>query len=438
MSASPVHAADSRAGWPAPTADGPLDSVVTLPGSKSLTNRLLVLAALSESPTRITAPLQARDTALMAAALGALGVEITGDREDWIVTPAALHGAEIDCGLAGTVMRFVPPIAGLAMGTSTFDGDPKARTRPMGPLIRGLRQAGIEVRDDDRAALPFEVVGRGAAPGGLVEVDASTSSQFVSALLLAGARFDKGIEVVHSGASVPSLPHIEMTCAVLRSAGVEVDVEVGSSDGLRWRVGPAAIDVPDTVIEPDLSNAAPFLAAALVCGGRVRIPHWPSTTHQAGDALRELLTTMGATVMLDDTGLTVEGTGRIEPLIADLHDVSELTPVLAALCALAPGESRLNGIAHIRGHETDRLAALRAELSGVGGDVTETQDGLIIKPVELHGGTWHAYADHRMAQAGAVIGLAVPGIVVDDIGCTTKTMADFPGLWSRLLSGLAK
>lgn len=438
MSASPVPAADSRAGWPAPRADGPLDSVVTLPGSKSLTNRLLVLAALSESPTRITAPLQARDTALMAAALAALGVEITGDRDDWIVTPAALHGAEIDCGLAGTVMRFVPPIAGLAMGTSTFDGDPKARTRPMGPLIRGLRQAGIEVRDDDRAALPFEVVGRGAAPGGLVEVDASTSSQFVSALLLAGARFDKGIEVVHTGASVPSLPHIEMTCAVLRSAGVEVDVEVGNSDGLRWRVGPTAIDVPDTVIEPDLSNAAPFLAAALVCGGRVRIPHWPSTTDQAGDALRELLTTMGATVMLDDTGLTVEGTGRIEPLIADLHDVSELTPVIAALCALAPGESRLNGIAHIRGHETDRLAALRAELSGVGGDVTETQDGLIIKPVELHGGTWHAYADHRMAQAGAVIGLAVPGIVVDDIGCTTKTMADFPGLWSHLLSGLAK
>lgn len=414
--------------WPAPRARAPLHATVELPGSKSLTNRHLILAALSEAPSRVIAPLRARDTVLMADALRALGASVVPDGQDWVVTPGALHGAAIEAGLAGTVMRFVPPVAALASGASTFDGDEYARTRPMRALLDGLRAAGVTVEDEGRGTMPFAIVGRGAVPGGVVEIDASASSQFVSALLLAGARFDKGIEVRHVGASLPSLPHIEMTVEVLRAAGVEVDTSVRE----RWVVAPGPIRTPDVVVEPDLSNAGPFLAAALVTGGSVTVPRWPARTDQPGDALRGLLSQMGAEVAVDGRELTVTGTGRIAPLVADLHDVGELAPTLAAIAALADGESRLTGIAHLRGHETDRLQALADEINALGGDATELPDGLIIRPATLHGGLWHAYADHRMATAGAVIGLAVDGVEVDDIGCTTKTLPDFPGLWSTL------
>jgi 3-phosphoshikimate 1-carboxyvinyltransferase len=407
-----------------------VSATIALPGSKSLTNRALVLAALSATPTRITAPLRARDTLLMAAALRSLGVDVRDDGPDWLVSPGELHGGPVDCGLAGTVMRFVPPLAALATGDSEFDGDPAARTRPMSTLIDGLRQAGAVISDQGRGALPFTVHGTGSLPGGRVQIDAAASSQFVSALLLAGARFDKGLELVHEGPGLPSLPHIEMTVTALRAAGVGVE----SSGEHRWRVSPGVVRTPDQVIEPDLSNAAPFLAAALVTGGSVTVPHWPVTTTQPGALLAELLTSMGARVALDEAGLTVTGTGTIAPLVADLHEASELTPVLAALCALADGESVITGVAHIRGHETDRLAALATELTGLGGDVTETAAGLVLRPAALHGGPWRSYADHRMAQAGAVLGLAVPGVEVDDVGCTSKTLADFPGMWRRLLS----
>ena len=417
-------------GWSAPTAVGPLAATVALPGSKSLTNRLLVLAALSTSPTRITAPLDARDTRLMATALRGLGVGVSVDpaTDSWLITPGALNGATVDCGLAGTVMRFVPPIAALADGPTRFDGDPHARTRPMATLIDGLRQAGVSVDDAGRGLLPFTVLGTGSVAGGTVEVDASASSQFVSALLLAGARYQDGIDVRHVGGVLPSLPHIEMTVATLRTAGVEVEVRSGN----RWVIGPGRLDLPDSVVEPDLSNAAPFLAAAMVAGGSVTIPRWPTGTTQPGALLPQLLGAMGAAVELGRSGLTLSGSGAIAPLVADLHEASELTPVLAALAALADGESRISGVAHIRGHETDRLAALRIELNRLGGDVTETDDGLIIRPAQLHRGPWRAYADHRMAQAGAVLGLAVDGVVIDDIAATSKTMADFPGLWSGL------
>jgi 3-phosphoshikimate 1-carboxyvinyltransferase len=299
----------------------------------------------------------------------------------------------------------------------------------MHTLLDGLRQAGVSVEDGGRGLLPFTVRGAGAVAGGVLELDASASSQFVSALLLSGARFAKGVEIQHVGGPLPSLPHIDMTVAALRSAGVSVD----DSRPNRWVVAPGVIDLPDTVIEPDLSNAAPFLAAALIAGGSVIVPRWPAHTTQAGDALRDLLGRMGASVELSASGLKVIGSGVVEPLVADLHDVGELTPVIAALCALAEGESRLTGVGHIRGHETDRLHALAAELSSFGADVAELPDGLVIRPAPLTGGSWHAYADHRMAQAGAVIGLRVPSVVVDDIASTTKTMADFPGLWSSML-----
>jgi 3-phosphoshikimate 1-carboxyvinyltransferase len=416
--------------WAAPRRRTPLTATVELPGSKSLTNRHLILAALADGPSRIVAPLRARDTQLMADALRALGTSIREAGSDWLVDPGVLHGATIDAGLAGTVMRFVPPVAALAAGDSQFDGDEHARTRPMRGLIDGLRAAGVAVEDEARGSLPFTIRGTGAVVGGVVEIDASASSQFVSALLLAGARFEKGIEVRHVGASVPSLPHIEMTIEVLRTAGVDVE---SPQTGV-WRVHPGAIHPHDVVVEPDLSNAGPFLAAALVCGGTVTVPHWPARTTQPGDAFRDILTQMGAEVRLSSDGLVVTGNGRITPLVADLHDFSELTPTIAAIAALAEGESRLSGVAHIRGHETDRLAALATELNALGGDVTETEDGLIIRPAPLHGGLMRAYADHRMATAAAILGLAVDGIEVDDIDCTSKTLPDFPRMWSDLVA----
>jgi 3-phosphoshikimate 1-carboxyvinyltransferase len=418
--------------WAAPRAHGPVHGVVRLPGSKSLTNRLLVLAALADGPSRVVRPLRARDTELMAAALRSLGARVVDDGGDWLVTPGPLHGGSVDTGLAGTVMRFVPPVAALADGDVTFDGDAYARERPMATLLDGLRQAGAEVDDGGRGALPFTVRGRGGVEGGVVHINASASSQFVSGLLLAAARYDKGIEVAHRGeASVPSLPHIEMTLDVLRASGV--DASATGAGG--WHVAPGPVRARDVVVEPDLSNAAPFLAAAVLTGGAVTVPDWPAHTTQAGDALRALLAAAGAHVAFDDTGLTVRGTGAVHGLDVDLHDVGELTPVLAALCALADGPSRLHGIGHLRGHETDRLAALATELTRLGAQVDEQPDALDIAPARLHGAEWRAYADHRMATAGAVLGLVVDGVTVDDIACTTKTMPDFPGLWTALLAG---
>lgn len=405
---------------------------VEIPGSKSLTNRALVLAALAEGPSRIERPLPARDTELMVAALRTLGADVSGGAEAWTVTPGAFQGGVIDTGLAGTVMRFVPPIAALADAAVTFDGDDRARDRPMWTLIDALRQAGVVIDDAGRGRLPFTVRGTGSVPGGKVDIDASVSSQFVSALLLVGARYDKGIEVVHSGDSgLVSAPHIEMTIDMLGRVGVAVTRPTPTS----WRIAPGPVRAQDVVIEPDLSNAAPFLAAAVAAGGEVTVPGWPSRTTQPGDALRDLLAEMGAEVTLDGGALTVRGTGVITPLDADLRDVTELVTVIAALAALADGPSTLSGLAHMRGHETDRLTALRSELNRLGGDVTQKADALHIVPRPLHGGMWRAYADHRMATAGAVLGLVVDGVQVDDIATTSKTLPDFPGMWARMLAG---
>ena len=400
---------------------------MSLPGSKSLTNRALVLAALADGPSVVRRALRSRDTELMAGALASLGTRIDTSGEDWKVAPAPLTGGvAVDCGLAGTVTRFVPPVAGLAQGDVAFDGDPHMRTRPVGEVLTALRALGVRVEGDH---LPFTVAGAGHVRGGRVVLDASGSSQFVSALLLAGARFDEGVDVIHDGKPVPSQPHLDMTVAMLREHGVEVD----DSEPSRWRVSPGPVEAVDHLIEPDLSNAAPFLALAATTGGSVTVRDWPRETTQAGDALRDLLAELGCTVDLGDDGLTVLGNGPVAGIDADLHDVGELTPVVAVLCALADGPSYLRGIAHIRGHETDRLTALATELRALGADVTERADGLELRPARLHGGLFHTYADHRMAHAAAVLGSAVAGVEVDDVEATSKTFPDFPVVWSALL-----
>jgi 3-phosphoshikimate 1-carboxyvinyltransferase len=427
--------------WRAPFAGQPVDATVTVPGSKSLTNRYLVLAALADGPSRLRAPLHSRDSALMIEALRHLGATITevpGDGAfgpDLEITPISPEAsgapAVIDCGLAGTVMRFVPPVAALRLGASLFDGDPHARKRPMGTIIEALAGLGVAVSAPDggpASSLPFTVQGMGEVRGGHLVIDASASSQFVSALLLAGARFTEGLHLEHIGKPVPSLDHINMTVAVLRGVGVSVDDSVPN----HWVVSPGPIRAFDQRIEQDLSNAGPFLAAALATRGTVRIPNWPAETTQVGDLWRGILTAMGATVTMDAGTLTVSGGPEIKG--GDFDETSELAPTVAALSALATGPSRLTGIAHLRGHETDRLAALVTEINRLGGDAEETADGLIIRPATLHGGVVHSYADHRMATAGAILGLAVPGVEVEDIATTAKTMPDFPQLWEAMLA----
>ena len=433
-------------GWPAPTVEGPVSGTVSAPGSKSVTSRALLLAALSGGDCVVDGVPASRDTALMTGALAALGVpvEVEGER-----VRIGAHGgfrgggdgapATVDCGLAGTVMRFVPPAAALATGAVRFDGDPHARERPMATVLGALRDLGVAVTPEGgRDALPFLVDGSGSVRGGTVTIDASASSQFVSGLLLSGAGYDRGVTVRHEGAPVPSQPHIDMTVAMLRSAGVTVeDGATGAGPDL-WRVHPGPVAVRDWTIEPDLSNAAVFLAAATATAGTVTVTGWPEETTQPGTGILPVLARFGARVETGPGGVTVTGPEHLEGVDVDLHEASELAPTVAALASLARGPSRIRGIAHIRGHETDRIAALATEITELGGAVTETEDGLEITPRRLSGRpdrAWRAYADHRMATAGAIVGLRVPGVVVDDIGCTDKTIPDFPGRWDALLAG---
>jgi 3-phosphoshikimate 1-carboxyvinyltransferase len=411
-----------------PHRSAPVDAVVTLPGSKSITARALVLAALADGPSRLVRPLRARDTDLMAGGLRALGVRIDEDGADWLVTPQPLRGpADIDSGLAGTVLRFLPPVAALATGPVRVDGDPRLRDRPNAGLLTALRALGVEVDDGGRGKAPFTVHGTGRVRGGAVEVDASESSQIVSGLLLAAARFDDGLDLSLTG-GMPSMPHVEMTVTTLREHGVEV-----TATDRGWRVSPGPIGAREVVIEPDLSNAAPFLAAALVTGGRVTVRDWPAVTTQPGAQLDRLLSAMGAGVTRTPEGLRVTGTGAIAPLVADLGEVGELTPVLAALCALADGPSRLTGIGHLRGHETDRLQALDEVLTAVGARVEQLPDGLVIEPGPRRPALLDSYADHRMVHAAAVLGLAIEGVQAGDPGAVTKTLPDFVERWTGLL-----
>ncbi len=442
---------EGQPAWLAPLGNEALSAVVPLPGSKSLTNRELILASLADGPSTISAPLHSRDSALMIDALRALGVGIdelpsptNAYGPDLRITPAEelLGSTTIACGLAGTVMRFMPAVAALALGPTAFDGDPYARKRPMRPVLDALRALGADISDDGRGALPFTVHGAGRLRGGRVELDASLSSQFVSGLLLAAARFDEGVHVVHRGERLPSVPHIEMTIETLRARGVEADSPAPGE----WRVAPGTILARNLVIEPDLSNAAPFLAAAIAVGGEVSVPNWPGETTQVGDRLRELLPAFGAEVTLGPQPgggnvLTVRGDGRVRGAELHVPDAGELAPTLVGLAALAAhgadGEaSTITGIGHIRHHETDRIAALVDDVNGLGGRAEELEDGIAVQPAALHGGPWLAHADHRMATTGAVVGLRVGGVEIDDIACTSKTLPEFVALWEGML-GLA-
>jgi len=417
----------------------PVDISVVIPGSKSVTNRALILAAQANSPSTLRRPLVSRDSELMVQGLQALGIGIV--EQDGIVnglseyqltlTPAAMRGpARIDVGNAGTVMRFLPPLAALATGEISFDGDSRSYERPLAPLIKALEQLGVSIEHEGRYSLPLRLHGTGTVRGGEITIDASESSQFLSALLLVAPSFTDGITVTHKGDKIPSMPHIEMSVAMLRGFGATVVVDV---DAKSWRVLPGALQGCELVVEPDLSNAAPFLSIAMLCGGSITIADWPEKTTQPGDQLRSIFSRMGADISMNQTGLTLTGTGVIHGIDIDLHDVGELTPSIAALAVFADSPSHLRGIGHLRLHETDRLTALTREINALGGNVEEDENSLHITPAPLHGGVFHTYDDHRLATAGAVIGLVVPGIEVENIATTRKTLPDFPGLWRSLL-----
>jgi 3-phosphoshikimate 1-carboxyvinyltransferase len=425
--------------WQTPTAQEPVRARLRLPGSKSITNRALVLAALSDSPSVVRGHLKARDTTLAIAALRAMGTAIDDFGTHLVILPGPPDSGEVsvDVGNAGTVMRFLPAVASLAPAAVSFDGDPRARERPVGALLHALRTLGVSIEDGGRGALPFTIHGTGTVRGGDVTLDASGSSQLVSGLLLAAPRFDKGVEVRHEGPPVPSIPHIEMTVRMLRQAGADAESS-GGPRPTRWRVHPGQLDLGDFTVEPDLSNAGPFLAAALVTGGTVTIADWPADSLQASDAILEVLTLAGASCTVGDGGLTVTGTGVINGIEADLRDIPELCLPLAAVAALASGPSVLGGVGHTRSQETDRLAAIAKEINALGGDVTESPDGVEIRPRPLRaqaGQPWDSYDDHRMVMAGAVLGLAVPGIEILNVATVGKTFPDFTTLWAELLSG---
>ena len=418
--------------WPAPfRGRKPVTSRVTIPGSKSVTNRALILAAQADSPSTLRRPLISRDSELMSAGLQAMGVSIDGNDDAWTLTPAPLCGpAHIDVGNAGTVMRFLPPLAALAQGDISFDGDPRSYERPLGPVIKALEELGIAIEHEGRYSLPLVIKAKGAIPGGALTIDASASSQFLSALLLVAPSMTNGIGAQHRGDSLPSMPHIDMTVQMLRDFGATVHVDKKAQS---WRVEPGTLRGQDFVIEPDLSNASPFLSIAMVCGGSITIADWPKNTTQPGDQLREIFTQMGARVEFTSEGLTLTGGPAIHGIDIDLHDVGELTPSIAALAALADSPSQLRGIGHLRLHETDRLAALTREINSLGGNVVEEETALHITPAPLHGGTFHTYEDHRLATAGAVIGLVIPDVLLENVATTRKTLPDFPGLWNSLV-----
>ncbi|WOF22185.1 3-phosphoshikimate 1-carboxyvinyltransferase [Microbacterium betulae] len=432
-----VAANRTQGAYEAPAAEGALRATLTIPGSKSLTNRELVLAAIADGPSTLRHPLHSDDSRRMVGALRALGVgieEVPGDGPfgpDLHVTPATplRGGGTVDSGQAGTVMRFVTPLAGLASGEVLVTAHESALHRPMGEMIKALRDLGVDIDDEGRWSLPFRVHGHGHLRGGEVDIDASASSQFVSGLLLAAPRFDVGLRLRHVGDHLPSVPHIDMTVESLAHRGVLVE-RAGHGE---WIVPAGPVRAKDIAIEPDLSNAAPFLAAAIVSGGQVTVTGWPAHSTQPGVQLTEILSHMGARVSRRAGALTVSAGKDIQGVDLDLSAVSELTPTLVGLAAFADGPSTFRGIAHIRGHETDRLAALAENLRAVGGEAEELPDGIRVVPRPLHGGTWRAFHDHRIATTGALVGLRTPGVVVDDIGATAKTLPEFVQLWETLV-----
>ncbi len=438
--------------WKAPTAKGPLNATVVLPGSKSQTSRALVIGTIASAPTTIRGALASRDSFLATKAMRHFGAQFDYSDEVnslTITPPKQLKGGgTIDCGLAGTVMRFAPALAAFADGTTAFIGDKAALKRPLEPLTDALTELGAKISFQGKPGyLPLSVRGTrtkrsvfaaltdpGWQDGGQsnVRVDTTSSSQYLSALLLASPLFGRPVTLKAKG-RLPSWPYVAMSLKML----AEQDVPIEQTGSARWLTSPVRPVGNPINIEPDLSNAGPFLAAALLAGGSVTIAHWPTTTDQVGRYWLELLPRFGASLAFSSAGLTIHAPeGLTWPgMEFDLGPCGELAPTVAALCVFATGPSTILGIGHLRGHETDRLKALAEEISKLGGKAKVLPDGIHIKPGKPKAALLDSYDDHRMATFGAIVGLRIPGCEVEGIETTAKTLPVFPARWQAMLDG---
>jgi 3-phosphoshikimate 1-carboxyvinyltransferase len=405
--------------------DAPPDADIDLPGSKSITNRALVAAALADGRSRLEGVLFADDTEAMLDSLTRLGVGLAIDRAAAAVTVDGCGGRlpvgplTVDARLSGTTSRFLLPLLALGAGPYVLDGGAPLRRRPMGPSIEAVRRLGATVDDGaDRGHLPVTVAG--PAAGGTVALSGDVSSQFLSGLLLAGPRFEHGVSVELTTGLV-SRPYVAMTAGVMRAFGATVTGE--------WSVAPTGYRAATYAIEPDASAATYFLAAAAICGGRVRVAGLHRNALQGDVAFADVLGRMGADVRWADDAVEVRGTGALHGIDVDLGDLSDTAQTLAAVAVFADSPTRVTGIGFIRGKETDRIAAVVHELRRCGVEASEEPDGFVLHPGTPHPAVVQTYDDHRMAMSFALLGLRVPGIEIADPGCVAKT---FPGYWDAL------
>jgi 3-phosphoshikimate 1-carboxyvinyltransferase len=409
---------------------GPVDAVVRVPGSKSITNRALACAALAQGESELHGALEADDTLAMVDGLVALGVEVLPHWQDALVDVQGCAGrppaqlALVDARLSGTTSRFLLPIAGLGTGTTRVDGDHGLRARPMGDVVGAIRAlGGVATEIGAPGHLPIQIHG-GPLAGGRVELPGDTSSQFLSGLLLAGPAMRTGLEV-RVTTELVSRPYVDMTIAVMAAFGAHVDQP--SPD--RWVVEPGSYWGTTYHIEPDASSASYAFAAAAIVGGSVTIEGLGTDSLQGDLAFVDLLERMGAEVSRATDRTTVRGTGRLRGIDADLSQLSDVAQTLAVVAAFADGPTRVTGIGFIRGKETDRVGNVVAELRRARIDAEEQRDGYVIRPGRVYPATFDSHGDHRMAMAFALLGLRAEGIRIADPTCVAKTS---PGYWAML------
>ncbi len=404
-------------------ATGPLDAEVRLPGSKSITNRALVCAALATGRSVLSGALIADDTEAMMDCLGRLGIGV-GHATDALVVDGrgrVLPGGpiELDARLSGTTARFLGPALALGTGPYRLDGRAGLRARPMGELSLALRALGVAV---DGEGLPLTVSG-GPAPGGDVSVGGSVSSQFLSGLLLAGPAYRNGLRIRVQG-DVVSAPYVDLTRAVMSTFGADVD-----DGGDVLTVAPTGYRATEYTVESDASAATYVLAAGAICGGRVTVLGLGAASIQGDVAFADALRRMGVDVSVGPVSTTVVATGRLRGGEFDLRDLSDTAQTLAAVAPFAESPTRVTGIGFIRAKETDRIRAVVTELRRCGVDADEEPDGFVVRPSPVRPARVETYGDHRMAMSFALLGLRAPGIEIVDADVVAKT---FPGYWAML------
>jgi 3-phosphoshikimate 1-carboxyvinyltransferase len=421
--------------------DRPVDGTVVVPGSKSITNRALPIAALARGASVLTGALFSDDTRYMAEALNQLGIRVESDETNNSFTVTGGDGtfptntADLYIGNSGTSVRFLTAVLTLGHGTFRIDGVPRMRQRPIQPLITALNDLGSSVRSEDDTGCPPVLVTAEGLPGGTVTVPGDKSSQYFSALLIAAPYARQGVEILVEGDLV-SKPYMPMTADTMRAFGVEVELD--EVDWKRFAVAPGQrYEARDYHIEPDASNASYFFAAAAITGGRVRVDGLGKRSTQGDLDFVHVLEAMGATVTIADgyTEVTGPPDGKLRGVDLDLNAISDTAQTLAAIAPFADGPTTVRGVEHARLKETDRVAALVTELRKLGQKVEERPDGLTIVPQPIVPAEIDTYDDHRMAMSFGVATLRAPGIRILDPGCTAKTFPDFFDRLTALAAG---